>query len=115
MRASEAYAFLESLPTSKRETLRLIAEYLRETGRRCFTYRSLRAYWDRRRLWRELEWHTVERNIRWLAEEGLLERDLRYRGRRAYTIFCLSRGLREVLEAVGWLRYDGEEGDARGG
>ena len=41
-----------------------------------FTYRGLRAYWDRRRLWNSLEWHTVERNIRRFCEPayGYLKR-----------------------------------------
>ena len=104
MNRTEALEFMASLSEKRRLTLKLIAEYLSEVGRRCFTYRGLRAYWDVRRLWNELEWHTVERNIRWLAENGLLRRIQRGRS----VIFCLEDETASMLATLGWLKLDAQ-------
>ena len=59
----------------------LIKRYLDEKGYRWFTYRGLR-FWVERN-YPELEWHTVERGVRKLAELGLLRRNMyRKNGRR---------------------------------
>lgn len=90
---------LATFSESERRTLRLIAGYLREKGQRCFTYRGLRGYYNKNRLYMELEWHTAERNIRRLAELGWLER--RGSGRSVY--FCLTEKLETLYRQLGWL------------
>ncbi|RLG80248.1 MAG: hypothetical protein DRO40_11470 [Thermoprotei archaeon] len=60
-------------------TLLLVHEYLVVKKRRGFTYRGLRKYWDIKGVYRDKkdpahEWHTVERNIRELAQQGFLKR-----------------------------------------
>ncbi len=97
--SSQALMWIATLSEKQRLTLRLIADFLRENGGRCFNYRRLRAFWDRRRMWRSLEWHTAERVVRLFAEDGLLER--RGRGRRVE--FCLSDRLEKMLGELGWL------------
>ena len=73
-----------------------IKHYLRESGRHCFTYRGLRAWWSRNRKWEGSEWHTVERSIRRLAEQGYLRR--LQRGRRV--LFCPTPSLREIFREL---------------
>ena len=83
---------LEGLTRAQRKALSLVLEYLRETGRRCFTYNSLARHWSRSSV--RMNANTLERRIRELVEEGILER-LVYtdeRGRRR-TSFCLKRDL----------------------
>ncbi len=70
--------------------------YLQESGRRCFTYRGLRAWWSRNRKWEGSEWHTVERSIRRLAERGYLER--RQYGKRV--VFCPTTQLYYVFQQL---------------
>lgn len=62
------------LPGFAMRALHYVVQYYAETGRDTFTYRSLRRWWDERRLWRESEWHSVERGVRYLAEMGYLRR-----------------------------------------
>ena len=45
----------------------MIAKYLKEKGYSGFTYAGLRAYWQRNKLWRIADWHTIERIIRRFA------------------------------------------------
>ena len=100
---STAVYTLAGFSESERRTLRLIADYLSErSGQRCFTYRGLRRYWDRRRLY-SLEWHTAERAVRRLAEAKWLVRVRR--GRRV--IFCLGERLELLLGELGWLKNSG--------
>ena len=83
---------LEGLTKAQRRALSLILEYLRETGRRCFNYNSPQRYWARSAI--RINTNTLERRIRELAEEGILER-LEYtdeRGRKR-TSFCLKLDL----------------------
>ena len=77
------------LARSAKQTLQLIVKYYAETGNETFTYRQLRAWWDHRQLWRQTEWHTIERAIRLLAEYGYLER--------------AGSGKRVVFEIPAWL------------
>ena len=73
-----------------------IRNYIRDSGKRCFTYRGLRAWWSRNRLWEGSEWHTVERAVRKLAESGYLRRVRR--GRRV--VFCPSPLLYNIFEEL---------------
>ena len=99
MRVVEALLWLRSMGEKKRATVKLIADYLRHSGSECFTYRGLRRFWDMRRMWRVLEWHTVERVVRELAQYGWLAR--RWSGRRVE--FCVSENLEKMLRELGWL------------
>jgi hypothetical protein len=103
--AEQAVYVLSGFSESERKTIKLIADYLHEKGRKCFTYRGLRAYWDSRRMY-DLEWHTVERNIRRLAELGWLSRRRRIfakpRGGKR-VVFCLTSNLEYMLRSLGWL------------
>lgn len=99
---------LSAFSESTRKTIRLIAEYLGGRGQRCFTYRGLRRYWDRKRAYYTLEWHTAERAIRKLAEDGWLKRvEIREkkRGGGRKVLFCLTEPLRILLEEMRWLSY----------
>ena len=97
---------LMSLTQSERRTIRIIAEYYAERGYRCFTYRGLQAHYTRNKHYNSIHWHTVERSIRRLAESNLLHRH--YRGRRN-VLFCISRRLMEIVEALGWARRRGSQ------
>lgn len=96
-----AVAQLAAFTESQRRTIRLIAMYLSSKDQRCFTYRGLRSYWDRLRMY-SLEWHTVERAVRELARTGWLVRV--QKGRRV--IFCLSEKMENMLRDLGWLGQD---------
>ena len=72
--------------------------YLEDSGKRCFTYRGLRAWWSRNRKYQGSEWHTVERSIRKLAQAGYLKRITRRRGR--YVIFCPTPSLLTVFREL---------------
>ncbi|ALL02085.1 hypothetical protein Pyrde_2042 [Pyrodictium delaneyi] len=104
---TQAVYELAAFSESERRTLRLIAEYLsNKKGRRdCFVYKYLRMYYERRGWENVVEWHTVERNIRRLAEHGWLVRRVyaKHRGGRA-VVFCLSEGLEHLLAKLGWLK-----------
>ena len=107
--AVNAVYTLSAFSETERKTLKLLAEYLRyrrgETGKdiRCFTYKGLRWYYNKTRAYRHLEWHTVERNIRRLAENKWLSRRiLPHRGVK-HVVFCLTSNLEYILEKLGWL------------
>lgn len=86
-------------------TSKLIYNYLNEYNKKCFTYRGLRAYWSYKRLYRESEWHTIERKIRKMAELGLLERKVFKNGNGSRLVaFCPTKLFYECLEAV--MRYE---------
>jgi len=55
---------IEVFTVAELKTIVLIGDYLVRYGKRGFTYRGLRAYWDARKAYKVLEWHTVERIIR---------------------------------------------------
>ena len=73
-----------------------IRNYLKDSGKRCFTYRGLRAWWSRNRLYEGSEWHTVERAVRKLAEQGYLKR--LQRGKRV--VFCPTPFLYDVFREL---------------
>jgi len=68
--------------STRRLLAALIKRFLEENGYRYFTYRSFRRWLYRNRI--RLEWHTVERELRRMAEEGLLERIYIRKGVRFY-------------------------------
>ena len=71
-------------------TVWLIRQRLRYTGRRCFSYAGLRNTYNyfRRKGSVDVDWHSVEREVRRLAEAGVLQRIvIRVDGRRK-AIFC---------------------------
>ncbi len=84
------------------QTLIVINDYLNsgEQPRRCFTYRGIRAYWTRNKLWDTIEYHTLTRNIRKLVELGYLKRiyikHMRARGSR--TIYCPTQRFYDVIK-----------------
>ena len=55
-------------------TLSLIRNYMYHTGRQVFTYRDLRIYYYGTYSDHIYDWHSVERAIRRLAQEGVLSR-----------------------------------------
>ncbi len=57
----------------KLEVAYLVYMYTRETGNQSFTYRQLQAYINKKRP--DLHPNTVERVLRYLADEGYLDRD----------------------------------------
>mgnify|MGYP000147266861 CR=1 FL=1 len=76
---------------STREVLiALIKRFLKENGYHYLTYRSFRRWLYRNRI--RLEWHTVERELRRMAEEGLLERIYIRKGVRFYPTERLLEG-----------------------
>lgn len=75
------------LPRSLYQTLLLIKRFYDETSKDCFTYRSLRAFWDKHRMY-DLEWHTVERALRKLSELHYLDRRHYKKGRKKLVVFC---------------------------
>jgi len=105
MKLYELSAFSET----ERRTLKLIAEYLGyrlgEIGGpvHCFTYKGLRWWYNRQRYYKELEWHTVERNIRRLAELGWLQRRIYPHKGAKRAVFCLTERLERMLKELGWL------------
>lgn len=69
--------FWNSIPPYARTTFILIIKYTDRPDRRtrCFTYKGLRNYLSYNREARgKFEWHTIERGVRKLAEEGYLKR-----------------------------------------
>jgi len=93
---------LAAFSESEKKTLRLISSYIYNNNTRCFNYRKLRAYWDKKRMWRVIEWHTVERNIRRFAELGWLERQVSKKDRRK-VMFCASDELLALFRGLKWL------------
>ena len=75
----------------------MLRNYLRETGRKCITYRGLRAWIFRKPEYKDIEWHTVERAMRRLAEDGWLER-IELGGRKV--AFCPKRDLEKAAEEI---------------
>ena len=73
-----------------------IKNYLKDTNKKCFTYRGLRAWWSKNRKYKNSEWHTVERAIRSLAAQGYLRR--RVYGRRV--VFCPTPFLLYVFDEL---------------
>ena len=69
----------------------LIRQRLRYTKRQCFTYAGLRATYNyyKRKDNIALDWHTVERTIRFMAEQGLLKRVILRKNGRQKAIFCV--------------------------
>ena len=86
------YGRLEALSRGRARAWSLIVEYVRETGERCFTYNELMRFW--RGASTPINAQTLDRSIRHLAAEGLLERvEYRGRGGRRRTRFCLPEPL----------------------
>jgi len=81
--------------------LLIIKRYLSEKRQVCFTYRGLRAWLYKHAFYRDVEWHTFERTIRKLAEDGYLERRS-LRG--LQVIFCWTESaenvVRRALESI---------------
>lgn len=100
---SRAVYRLAAFSESERKTMRLIAEYMKTRGSRCFTYRKLRRLYNNIEAWQWLEWHTAERAVRSLAELGLLQRRRCIRNRRC-VLFCVTSELQYLLEELGWLQ-----------
>ncbi|MEB3779952.1 MAG: hypothetical protein GSR85_06965 [Desulfurococcales archaeon] len=82
---------LGRLSPSAYQTFILILRYLasKNSSTYCFTYKGLRAWlaYNRDAELRKLEWHTIERSIRALAEMEVLRRV--QKGRRV--VFCPGR------------------------
>ena len=96
----ESMGLLQALTQSELQAAVFIKLYLEESGRRCFTYRGLRAWWSRERKYEGSEWHTVERAIRRLAEEGYLKRIRK----RRHVIFCLEPSMLQLFEELEKVR-----------
>ncbi len=76
----------------------MLKRYLEETGRRCVSYVGLRKWIYGSGKYADLEWHTVERALRKLAEHGYLER-VELSGRRV--VFCMTGKAYAVLARLG--------------
>ena len=88
---------MRGLTNSELQAAVFIKLYLEDSGKRCFTYRGLRAWWSRNRKYEGSEWHTVERSIRKLTEKGYLERKV-YGKRRV--VFCPTPLLYSVFKEL---------------
>jgi len=81
--------------------LLIIKHYLVEKKQRCFTYRGFRAWLFRQREYRDMEWHTMERVVRKLAEQGFLTR---VEKSKRCVLFCWNdlaeRAYREYMRSV---------------
>ena len=68
----------------------LIRQRLKYTRRQCFTYAGLRNTYNyyKRKQEIALDWHTVEREIRRMAEAGLLKRVILRKNGRQKVVFC---------------------------
>ena len=75
----------------------LINRYLSERNQRCFTYRGLRSWIYKQPEYRDVEWHTVERTIRKLVEDGYLDR---IEIKRNQVLFCINDKFKRALSAV---------------
>ncbi len=75
----------------------LIRNYLRDTGRKCVSYRGLRTWIYRSTMYRDLEWHTVERALRRLAEDGYLQR-IQLKGNK--TIYCPKQDIETTITTM---------------
>lgn len=83
-------------PTYPNYILKIIRRYLRERNERygrssrCFTYKGLHNWYayseSAKSVREELSWHTIERSVRRLAEEGLI---VRIPKSKKEVIFCL--------------------------
>lgn len=98
------------------QTLLLVEDYrrsLRERGYNdgCWTYRGLRYHLYYRYQNKSVEWHTVERTLRKLAEEGLLRR--REIRRRKRVLFCATPEYELLVQSVMELRRRVIEGSTR--
>ncbi len=87
--AREWLARLEGLTRSQVKAWSYIVEYVRFTGRRCFTYNELARFWPQ--AYTRINIQTLDRRIRELVGEGLLERKEWHGRRRA--VFCLPEDL----------------------
>jgi len=95
------------------QTLLLVEDYrryLRENGWNdgCWTYRGLRYHLYYRYQNKSVEWHTVERTLRKLAEEGLLRR--REIRRKKRVLFCTTPDYELLVSQVQELRQRMVEG-----
>jgi len=80
----------------------MIENYIRERNAKqpekynseCFTYRGLRLWLTYNKMYRDLEWHTVERAIRRLASDGYLWRI----DGKSYVLFCMNDRSKEIIE-----------------
>ena len=77
--------------------LLMIKRYLDEKKQRCLTYRGLRSWLYKHPEYRDVEWHTVERVLRRLAEERYLER-VELGGKKV--IFCWTEAAEQVVRRV---------------
>jgi len=94
---------LASLTRSQARAWGFIAEYVRATGRPCFTYNQLQRYWPRART--RINVNTLERRLRELAELGILHRSIYIDGRgRRRVRFCLPPALKQELLGGGMVR-----------
>lgn len=100
------------LRPSEYRAIILIHQYLVENMKKGFTYRGLRAYWARLKLYRSQndplhEWHTFERVIRKLAEKRYLERRIYKKNRRQFVVFYPTVLFDEIIEERRGLLDDG--------
>ncbi len=91
MLAREWLARLEGLTRSQVKAWSYIVEYVKVHHRRCFTYNDLIRFWPSAST--RINVQTLDRRIRELVGEGLLERfDKEWHGRRR-AVFCLPEDL----------------------
>jgi len=86
--------------------LLMIRRYLDEKKQRCFTYRGLRSWMYRQKEYRDLEWHTVERTIRKLVEDRLLER---VELKKNQVIFCWTEAAERIVRITLESIYGNEQ------
>ncbi|MCE4609805.1 MAG: hypothetical protein F7C36_05445 [Desulfurococcales archaeon] len=82
-------------------------EYKREQGwsDNCFTYRGLQYHlFYRYQNKKNVQWHTVERTLRKLAEEKLLRR-IEFKKKKR-VLFCLTPELKGLIREVQQLRQE---------
>jgi len=73
----------------------MVKRFVDETKKACFSYNDFRVWFYNSQYRHDLEWHTVERVLRRLAEDGFLDRKIGYRNR---AVFCINDRFREYLD-----------------
>jgi len=80
----------------------IINMYLNEKKQKCFTYRGIRSWLFKHEWYRDIEWHTFERMIRKLSEDGYLDRVF-LSGKKV--IFCRNDKFEDLISIMKRRKY----------
>ena len=90
--------YIVSTPSLAR-TITLIYSYTKETGRKCFSYNSIKSYASKTGFYREYTDRTLDRSIRKLASMGVLYRT-KYSKDKRIVFFCPTKIFYAVLRRL---------------